>query len=306
MIRYIERKAIDTEKWDDVIRRSSDSTFYPFSWYLDASAENWSALIEGDYRFIMPLPWKKKFGIYYLYQPLFTQQLGVFGGETVPPDVVSSFLHAIPKRFRMGDLQFNSRNLLGDEEGFDVSDRMNYELMLDRTYQESYADYSENCRRNLRKACMAGLELRNDTGISGIVHFKKEISSVKLADEQYTKAMELFSTLGKQASVKVISAHLDGRLCAAALFGQSGNRAVYLFSASNEAGKEARAMFLIIDQFIRENEESGHKLDFEGSNIPSVARFFAGFGARPVIYQQVSFSRIPVSIRRLRKYGPQR
>ena len=60
-------------------------------------------------------------------------------------------------------------------------------------------------------------------------------------------------------------------------------------------------MFKIVDAFIREHAGSELILDFEGSNIPTVARFFAGFGARPEIYQGVSFDRLPLFLKRLRK-----
>jgi hypothetical protein len=57
-----------------------------------------------------------------------------------------------------------------------------------------------------------------------------------------------------------------------------------------------------VDAFIREHAGKEFNLDFEGSNIPSVARFFAGFGARPEIYQGVNFDRLPVLLNKLRKH----
>ncbi len=303
MIRYLERKAIDTKSWDATIGKSGGTGFYACSWYLDASAENWSALVDDDYRFVMPLTWKKKLGIRYLYTPLFTQQLGVFGKELVPPDVVHDFLHAIPKSFRFGDLQFNTGNLLGDEDGYEVNDRLNYELSTARNYHELYGAYSENNKRNLKKAFASGVELRYDLGVSEIVHFKRDLAAIKLPEEYYLHIRDLFSTLAEHGKNVIISAHLNGKICAAALFGISGKRAVYLYSASNEEGKEARAMFMIIDQFIRDFEEQEYILDFEGSSIPSIARFFAGFGAKACIYQQVSFNRLPLNLKKLKGHG---
>jgi hypothetical protein len=37
-------------------------------------------------------------------------------------------------------------------------------------------------------------------------------------------------------------------------------------------------------------------LDFDGSNIPSVARFFSGFGASPEVYQAIGFRRFPFTL----------
>ena len=87
-ITYIHRKDIETEKWNGIIADSPAETIYPYSWYLDAVADNWSALVADDYRFIMPVVWKKKAGIKYVYQPFHTQQLGVFIRENVDPDKI--------------------------------------------------------------------------------------------------------------------------------------------------------------------------------------------------------------------------
>jgi hypothetical protein len=64
---------------------------------------------------------------------------------------------------------------------------------------------------------------------------------------------------------------------------------VFLLSASNDRGKELRGMFLVLDTFIQMHAGDINMLDFEGSNISSIARFFQGFGAKARIYQRVSF-----------------
>ena len=93
-VRFLHRDEIDKQKWDEVITRSPAETLYPYSWYLDAAAENWSALVMDDYRFIMPLIWKRKYGIRYIYQPYYTQQLGIFSQENVDPKVTGAMLAA--------------------------------------------------------------------------------------------------------------------------------------------------------------------------------------------------------------------
>ena len=77
----IKWKNIDEQKWNACVQHSTNSLPYCFSWYLDAVAENWDALIWNDYEFIMPLVWLRKFGVACLYQPNYCQQLGVFGKQ---------------------------------------------------------------------------------------------------------------------------------------------------------------------------------------------------------------------------------
>src|SRR5277367_495617 len=56
-IKYLVRSEIDTEKWDRCILNASNGLIYARSFYLDSMAENWSALVEGDFQNVMPLTW---------------------------------------------------------------------------------------------------------------------------------------------------------------------------------------------------------------------------------------------------------
>ena len=109
---FLHRKEIDDQKWDEAIARSTAETLYPYSWYLDAAADNWSALVMDNYRFVMPLIWKKKYGIRYLYHPFYTQQLGVFSGEYVDPTLITTFLKLLVKKYRFAIINFNTKNLV--------------------------------------------------------------------------------------------------------------------------------------------------------------------------------------------------
>src|SRR5437016_14568872 len=101
MIRYFQHHQIDKKKWDDSIRRSVNGMVYAYSWYLDVVSPNWNALIEGNYEAVFPLTWRKKYGFYYLYQPLFTQQLGVFFSvKKINGATVQEFLDSIPAQYR--------------------------------------------------------------------------------------------------------------------------------------------------------------------------------------------------------------
>ncbi len=99
-IEFVHRKEIDVHKWDEVISNSAAETLYGYSWYLDAAAANWSAFVIEDYRFVMPLIWKKKYGLTYLYQPFYTQQLGVFSREYVDPTLITTLLRLLLRKYR--------------------------------------------------------------------------------------------------------------------------------------------------------------------------------------------------------------
>jgi len=57
------------------------------------------------------------------------------------------------------------------------------------------------------------------------------------------------------------------------------DRFTYLIPVSNEQGKKDSAMFYLVDHLIRQTAGQDKILDFEGSSIHGVARFYRGFGA---------------------------
>src|SRR5262245_12061858 len=101
-IRYLPHNEIDFPRWDDCIDCASNSLIYAYSYYLNHMAKHWDALVMGNYNSVMPLTWNRKYGIYYLYQPFLTAQLGVFG-RSVNAAMLETFLQAIPSKFRYWD-----------------------------------------------------------------------------------------------------------------------------------------------------------------------------------------------------------
>jgi hypothetical protein len=90
VIQYLTHNQIDKKKWDATIAECGN--IYAFSWYLDIVHPHWEALVEGDYQVVMPITGGKKFGINYLFQPYFVQQLGVFSKQPLTQEKTESFL----------------------------------------------------------------------------------------------------------------------------------------------------------------------------------------------------------------------
>ena len=86
------------------------------------------ALIWNDYEAVMPLTWKKKYGIHYLYQPYFTACLGVFG-KNISAAIVNNFLDAVPPGFKYWDIYLNHGNYF-EQANYKLYERMNYVLPL--------------------------------------------------------------------------------------------------------------------------------------------------------------------------------
>ena len=108
-IEILPSSEIDKQKWDDCIKNSSNPLIYATSVYLDHMADNWDGFVADDYSLVMPVPWRKKYGIKYCYAVPFVQQLGVFG-KNFKQDEVDLFINKLNETFKYGDYPFNYFN----------------------------------------------------------------------------------------------------------------------------------------------------------------------------------------------------
>src|SRR5215203_6156794 len=105
-IQYFTRREINTQSWDYCIEGASNGLIYGTTVYLDHMAGKWDALVLNDYEAVMPLPWRKKWGINYIYQPFLTAQLGLFGNH-ITAKLLEAFLDAIPAKFKLWEFPLN-------------------------------------------------------------------------------------------------------------------------------------------------------------------------------------------------------
>lgn len=303
MIKHLIHTEIDRDLWDACIEQSVNRLPYALSWWLDAACENWEALVLDDYRAVMPLTAKEKFGFHYLYQPYFTQQLGLFSAQMPGTDEINSFLSAIPKQYRYVDIQLNSSNN-PTEEHFKYKARKNCILDLTPAYTRLASNYHRNCRRNIQKAMRAGLTVSGGPGPAIFTRFIEQHLGNKLINlrKDFYPVLQRIAQASIESGKGAIAGVYKpgGELLAAGWFVETAGRYIFLVCASTETGKEKQAMFLLVDHAIREKAGTGLLFDFAGSNDPGIAYFNMGFGAKETIYFSVKRNVLPWPLRLLK------
>jgi hypothetical protein len=303
MIQYLQNKNIDRRKWDECIARSFNGIVYAYSWYLDIVSPSWDALINEDYKSVMPLTWRKKYGIKYLYQPFFTQQLGVFSVEKSDTDLVQKFLGEIPEQFSFVEICLNTFNNFS-LSGINVKQNRTHELDLIESYENIAKNYSDNLKRNLKKAWNNKLKIVLVNQPDPVIKLFREnrganVSNLKERDYKTLKILiHQAIERGKAQIIQVMNP--QNELCGAAIFMESNNKVVFLFSGLSEEGKNLNAMPFLIDSFIRQNAGKNITLDFEGSNDLNLARFYKSFGSKECHYPQLKINRLPFPINLLK------
>ena len=301
-IHYLRHAEIDFSKWDNCIASASNGLIYGYSYYLNHMAKHWDALVAGDYDAVMPLTWNRKYGIYYLYQPFLTAQLGVFGAS-VNAAMLETFLQSIPSKFRYWDFYLNHQNTLPLNH-YRLYQRKNLVLDLNRPYAELYNSYRENIQRNIRKAdqlgCRAvkGIEVQKviDLAIQQMkTHTKESADNV----QRFTKLYHRLYEQQQAGSYGIMSAHNE--LVASCIFIYSHNRAYYILVGNHPDGRTVGASHYLIDAFIKDHAERNMLLDFEGSDIRNLAFFYSSFGAREENYAAIKLNRLPFFLKWLKK-----
>jgi hypothetical protein len=296
MIRYLRNPDIDKSKWDECINRSVNGIIYAHSWYLDIVSPGWDALVEDDYITLFPLTRNRKFGINYLFQPYFTQQLGLFTRDHLTENLVHEFLDAIPLKFRFVEIHLNSMNKV-DTDLYNASSRVNLGLDMINSYENLRKNYDQNVKRNLKKAFDSSVTIRRKVEPDELITLFREnygSKEKKLKFGHYEVLRKLMTHCLRKRTGMMMGAWLpDGKLCAAVFFLLDRSRIIFHFAASDLRARETGAMFLLIDSFIREHAGQALTLDFEGSNDQNVARFYKSFGATECNYFKVTINRLP-------------
>ena len=314
MINYVNYNDIDKETWDRCIKQSFNGNICAYSWYLEAVATEWDALVEDDYERVFPLTFRRKMGIHYLYQPFFTQQLGVFSKSILTQSVTELFIEKIPSKFKYIEINLNTFNKL-DNTRYKISQFLNHELDLISSHESLYNNYSQNTKTNIKKANKKDITIVKNIKPDEIIKLFRENrgKDIKhLSDHDYLSLKRIVYTCLYKGKAQVYGAYTDkNTLCAGAIFVISHKKAVLLFTATNDIARNSGAMFLLIDHFIKSHSQSHLTLDFDGSNDPNLARFYKSFNSNEVFYSHLEIDRLnPVvskgiqSIKWIRKQVP--
>ncbi len=295
MIIFVEGKNINKKKWDACISKSVDASVFVYSWYLDVVCENWVALVLNDYEAVFPLAEKSKYKIEYLYQPFFSRYFGVYSQTKITENIVNEFLQAIPEKYKLMEFCLHEQNGL-KAKGFEIKEKKYQLLDLKKSYEFLRENYSENARRNIKKAIKAGLIIRPDILPEKVVNLFRETKGNELEvfkAEDYKILIRLMNVCVENNKGQSVAIYDGTELCAAGFFMFSDSRFVFLKSGVTDEGKAKGAMHLLFDYFVRENSGKHYELDFGGSSVDSVARFYKNFGAKDCVYLQVKKNTLP-------------
>jgi hypothetical protein len=278
-INIIPSQKIDAVKWDSCVAANDAGLIYSQYNYLNTICKKWSALVIGDYQAIMPLPWRKKFGITYFYAPAFIQQLGLIGN--INGLTSTEIFKSIRSIANFGDLLFNYKNEL-IIINYNYLQKNNYTIQLLQGYQSIVSKYSKDLIQNLQKAEKINYTYLHEINISNAIelfqlHYGNRFKHITSLDFKNIETLCLKYQEQQECIVRTIKNSLTQQILATALLLKDNRRLYLLMNTTTNDGRKLSANHLLIDKLLQEFSGQNLIFDFEGSNLDGVKTFYENY-----------------------------
>ena len=293
IIKYLQHSEIDKSKWDNCILKSNDGLIYSSSVYLNNMTNDWDGLVMGEYAAVMPLPFRKKYGFYYVYPPAFSQQMGITSIEEITPEIIEAFLKNIPTKFRYVEMNFNVSN---HYQFSNEKKRNNYVLPLTSSFEILKKNFSRSAKRNIKKALYENITVKESVPFTEIIkiHRSRFNDAVGANAADYKRLESLFYELQETNLLFTLGAYNPmGILIGGSIYFVYKNRISFIINGNSNESLKNGATHLLMHNTIKKYGNSNVVLDFEGSDFPEFARFYKQYGAIAEIYKLIKINNLP-------------
>lgn len=296
-IKYIHREHLDEDKYNECIKISKQSLIYGYSWYLDIVCDQWDVLVLDDYKAVMPIPWRKKYRIKYVYQPLWVLQLGIFSKNDTYP--YQDFLNTIQEKFKFIELRLNAGNIIKNKKLRWV-DKQFQELEMTQGYDIIRDAYQSDRKKDLRRAEHSQLTIEWGGEAKELIQlFRHNVGkrTPEVKEQDYANLKHLIRNCIEKNLGEVCTVYQENQLVAAAFFLKYQKKITILCSSTDFSNRKNGANAFLIDQAIQGYLKKYQTFNFGGSSIQSIAKYFVSFGAKTYQYPFMKVNRLPFLFR---------
>lgn len=269
-MKFLDSSKINKKKWDELVENSPKNNVSSYSWYLDATTKKWGAIVNSDYSFGFPLPYKNRILYKKIFQHPYSRNLDFFGKEDLLPKAIE-----ILKKLGVFLFHFNHELDLK----FDLK---KYQL-LDLKQE---IKYKNNAKRILKKHTNEyHFKITNNVNPVLDFYFDNSFNKIKQSKKNKTFLKQLLENAIENKKGNTIEAYTsENELVAAAFFLTDKETILYLIGDSALENKKRGVMYCLMDFAIQHYAADYHYFDFGGSNIKSVAAFYEKLGGKDVEY----------------------
>ncbi len=287
----VERKDLNTQKWDELVGRSPDAAVFSYSFYLDAVAENWCVLVDDDYKIGLALPYTVRAKRKILYTPIFVSYLEVLGSlETSLP-----LKELILEKFKTIEIEFKDAILGSPQEVF-VTQFLN-----------AGSKRKGQVNRMLNKSKRAELEIISTQEWEGVFSVLSSELTGKfsgMTEFSLSKLKNAFASAQELNLLRTFEVRKEQECMGGVICIEKNGYLLYSKGASRSEVRDDGAMYAAIDAAITYAQERNLKFDFGGSRVQGVRRFNHAFGGEDFEYCSYRIDKSPrwfKWVRRLKK-----
>jgi hypothetical protein len=279
---------INPQLWDACVQQHQAPIYLKFN-YLNSMSANWVGLVLENYKGIMPICFKQKFGIKFSYTPAFIQQLG-WVGEPIEFEILEDRIYDFLK---YGDIMFNHQH---DFKQLHFVAKTNLIIPLNTSYDNIYNNYSSDLKQNLKKAAKENLVYQASNEIPQAISLYKSFYADRLAkttQQDFDHFLNLCLQLNETDNclVRKVVNH-NKELLSIALLLKDENRMYNIANSTTLLGRKTASNHFLIDSILKEFANSNLIFDFEGSDLPGVQSFYENFGALNQPYFHWHFNKL--------------
>lgn len=286
-MRFLKSNELNKKKWDEL---SHNSTYYSKSYFLDAVAKNWGAYVDSDYSKGFALVYNEFLGVKIIY-PVFLGRGIEF--LNLSQTEINDAIIQVKQEFKIGDL--NSE--------FELKSLRNPSKKKYQIYSQKH-NYNTQSKRMLKKVQGLGFKIKDAPfeQILPIIYTELKEKVKELTPENFIRlknTIENFSNENKLLSIGIFDEQnkLEGGL----FFYNDNERITYITGASKFEARKIGGMYLAMDYVIQLALKEEKTVDFGGSNMESVRRFYCSLGGEDHIYFSYNWDNSPFWFKILRK-----
>ena len=285
MIHLVKRNQLQVDKYNSCITNSIQSRIFAYSWYLDIVTDNWDVLVLNDYEAVMPLPWRRKHLITYVYPPFWLLELGIFSqGKNIDE---SNFIKEVFIHFNFVELRLNTQNSLFRNVRYSIEKEMQL-LSLKENYHTIFSNYSRNRKRELKKAEEHGLiEKWNENPEKLITLFEKNVGKrvSNLQKKDYQTLLELMKiSIAKEIGEMLTVYDLNQSLAGAIFLLKHKSTVTVLVVSTDFQNRDNGVSTFLNDRAIFKYQKEFSSFHFGGSSMNTIANYYKSFGAKTESY----------------------
>ena len=277
--------------------QSSYGLIYANSFFLDYLSPGWSALIDEKYEWVLPVIANKKLGFSYLFQPPFTQQLGLYA----KPDVkipIDEIIIWLKENYSFWEMNWNAStaSCVKDVKVIKTS-ATNYVLDLSKDYKSITNNYQHDLVKNLKKSSQFAMQYQPTKNYKTCIdlyveHYANRTPNVSKNDYDNFGKLCHFAEQNNMLLCRD-TVNEKGAILSTALLLFDGKRLYNMMNTTTDEGRKMSSNHYLIDSVIREFAGQPYIFDFEGSDLPGVKSFYENFGATNEPYFHIKYNNLP-------------